>query len=136
MQQTKTRRQKKVIKSLRVLFLPYLGRTFPLIKPLNRWRRGRIKREDHRQEREMIEADFGFQMLSCHCSVEWLTTYSNLAEYDQQLHNGDRDASSFIQAFESQPSQPQDFQLVSYLISGVLLRQIYPCLSSHQLIQF
>ena len=26
-------------------------------------------------------------MLSCRCSVEWLTTYSNLIEYDRHLHN-------------------------------------------------
>ena len=44
----------------------------------------------------MIEANFGFQMLSCHCFVEWLTTYSNLVEYDWQLHNDDRDAASFV----------------------------------------
>ena len=44
----------------------------------------------------MIEADFGFQTLSCHCSVKWLTTYNNLVEYDQQLHNDDRDAASFV----------------------------------------
>ena len=49
----------------------------------------------------MIEANFGFQMLSCRCSVEQLTTYSNLAEYDGLLHNNDRDAASFVQAFES-----------------------------------
>ena len=64
----------------------------------------------------MIEADFGFQTLSCRCSVEWLTTYSNLVEYDRQLHNDDRDATSFVQAFKSQPSQFQDFQLLSYLV--------------------
>ena len=57
----------------------------------------------------MIEADFGFQTLSCHYSVEQLTTYSNLVEYDWQLHNDDKDAASFIQAFESQASQLQDF---------------------------
>ena len=30
-----TKREKKVIESLGALFLPYLGRTFSLIKPLN-----------------------------------------------------------------------------------------------------
>ena len=30
------KREKKVIESLGALFLPHLGRTFPLIKPLNR----------------------------------------------------------------------------------------------------
>ena len=44
----------------------------------------------------MIEANFGFQILSCRCSVKWLSTYSNLVEYDRQLHNDDRDASSFV----------------------------------------
>ena len=44
----------------------------------------------------MIKADFGFQTRSCCCSVKWLTTYSNLVEYDQQLHNDDRDATSFV----------------------------------------
>ena len=32
-----TKRKKKVIESLGVIFLSYLGRTFPLIKPLNQW---------------------------------------------------------------------------------------------------
>ena len=45
----------------------------------------------------MIEVDFGFQMPSYHCSVEWLTTYSNLVKYDRQLHNDDKDAVSFVQ---------------------------------------
>ena len=49
----------------------------------------------------MIETDFDFQMLSCHCSVKWLATYSNLVKYDQQLHNDDRDAASFVWVFES-----------------------------------
>ena len=49
----------------------------------------------------MIEADSSFQMLSCRCFVKWLTTYSNLVKYDQQLHNDDRDAASFVYAFES-----------------------------------
>ena len=44
----------------------------------------------------MIEANFGFQMLSCCCFVEWLTTYSNLVEYDRKHHNDDRDAASFV----------------------------------------
>ena len=57
----------------------------------------------------MIKADFGFQMLLCRCSIEWVTTYNNLVEYDRQLHNDDRDVTSSVQAFESQPSQPQGF---------------------------
>ena len=55
MQQTKTRRWKKVIRLLRVLFLPHLGRTFPLIKPLNRWRGGKIKTVQVRKEHEGLE---------------------------------------------------------------------------------
>ena len=31
------KRERRVIKSLGALFLPHPGRTFPLIKPLNRW---------------------------------------------------------------------------------------------------
>ena len=139
MQQTKIRRQKKVIKSFGALFVPHLGKTFPLIKPLNQWKGGRIEsiqvQKEHLEEREMIEADFSFQMLSYRCSIEWVTTYCNLVEYDRQLYNDDRDAASFVLASESQPSQPQDFQLLSCLVQGVLLRQIYHCLSSHQLDQ-
>ena len=52
--------------------------------------------EDLQGEQERIEADSGFQMLSCRCSVKWLTTYSNLVEYDWQYHNDDRDAVSFV----------------------------------------
>ena len=48
-----------------------------------------------------MEADSGFQMLSSHCSVEWLITYSNLVEYDRPLHNDDKDATSSVLAFES-----------------------------------
>ena len=39
-----------MIKSLRVLFLPHLGRTFPLIKSLNRWRGERIETIQVRKE--------------------------------------------------------------------------------------
>ena len=35
-------------------------------------------------------------MLSCRCSIEWLTTYSNLVKYDRQLHNDDRNAASLL----------------------------------------
>ena len=48
-----------------------------------------------------METDSGFPMLSCRCSVEWLTTYSNQVEYDRLLYSDDRDATSSIQAFES-----------------------------------
>ena len=48
----------------------------------------------------MIETNSGFQMLSCRYSVEWLTTNSNLVEYDGQLHNDDKDAASSVQTFE------------------------------------
>ena len=44
----------------------------------------------------MIKADFGLQMLLCRCSVEWVTTYNNLVEYDRQLHNDDRDVTSSV----------------------------------------
>ena len=39
-----------------------------------------------------MEVDSGFLTRSCCCSVEWLTTYSNLVEYVQLLHNDDRNA--------------------------------------------
>ena len=52
---TKTQREKKVIESLRALFLPHLGRTFPLIKSLNRWRGGRIEIVQVRKEHEGLE---------------------------------------------------------------------------------
>ena len=42
------------------------------------------------------KTDSGFQMLPCRCSIERLTTYSNLVEYDRQLHNDDRDALFFV----------------------------------------
>ena len=51
-------------------------------------------KRDLQEKQERIEVDSGFQMLSCCCSVEWLTTYSNLVEYDRQLHSDDRDAAS------------------------------------------
>ena len=44
----------------------------------------------------MIEANFGFQMLLCRCSVEWLITYSNLVKYGRLLHNDDKNAASFV----------------------------------------
>ena len=105
--QKQEERERKVIESLGVLFLPHLGRTFPSSKSLNRRRRGRIKTVQVRKEnegfekitkgeRERIEADSGSQMLSCRCSVEWQATCSNLVEYDWQLHNDDRDAASFV----------------------------------------
>ena len=42
-------------------------------------------------------------MLSCHCFIEWLTIYSNLVEYDRQLHNDDRDAASFLSFLKGAP---------------------------------
>ena len=32
-------------------------------------------------------------------SIEWLATYSNLVEYDRQLHNEDKDAAFFCLGF-------------------------------------
>ena len=43
-----------------------------------------------------MEPDSGFQMRSYCCSVEWLTTCSNLDEYALKLHNDDRDDTSFV----------------------------------------
>ena len=51
-----------------------------------------------------MKTDSGFPMRSYCCSVEWLTTYSNLVKYVQLLHNDDRDATSFVWAFEYFPS--------------------------------
>ena len=51
-----------------------------------------------------MEADFGFPMRLCCCSIEWLTTYSNLVEYVQLRHNDDRNAVFPILAFKSFPS--------------------------------
>ena len=48
------------------------------------------------REQERIEVDSGFQMLSCRCFIKWLATYSNLVEYDWQLHNDDGDAASSV----------------------------------------
>ena len=52
--------------------------------------------KDLQGERERIEVDSGFQMLSCRCFVEWLATYSNLVKYDWQRHNDDRDAAPSV----------------------------------------
>ena len=43
-----------------------------------------------------METDSGFLMQSCRCSVEWLTTYSNLVKYDRLLHSDDKDAASSV----------------------------------------
>ena len=59
---TKTRRERererKVIESLGAFFLPYPGRTFPLIKPLNRRWGGRIKTVQVRKEHEGFKKIF------------------------------------------------------------------------------
>ena len=52
---TKTRRERKVTESLGVLFLPHLGRTFPLIKPLNWLWGGKIKTVQVWKEHEGFE---------------------------------------------------------------------------------
>ena len=72
----------------------------PTVRRKN-WNRSSLKGtwwlwEDLQGEQERIETDSGFQMLSCRCFVEWLTTYSNLVEYDRQLHNDDKDDASFV----------------------------------------
>ena len=43
-----------------------------------------------------METDSSFQMRSYYCSVEWLTTCSNLDEYTLKLQSDDRDAVSSI----------------------------------------
>ena len=48
-----------------------------------------------------METYSDFPIQSCRYSVEQLAIYSNLVEYDRQNHNDDRDAASFVQAFES-----------------------------------
>ena len=44
----------------------------------------------------MMETDFGFQIRSYYCVVEWLTTGSNLDEYALKLHSDDKDSASSI----------------------------------------
>ena len=53
--QKQEERNKKVIESLGALFLPHPGRTFPLIKPLNRRGGGRIKTVQVRKGHEGFE---------------------------------------------------------------------------------
>ena len=50
-----TKREKKMIESLGAIFLSHIGRTFLLIKPLNRWRGGRIETVQVRKEHEGLE---------------------------------------------------------------------------------
>ena len=50
-----------------------------------------------------METDFGFLMRSYCCSVEWLTTYSNLVKYIQLLHNDGKDTASSVYTFEYCP---------------------------------
>ena len=44
----------------------------------------------------MMETDFGFQIRSYYCTVEWLTIGSNLDKYALNLHSDDRDSASSI----------------------------------------
>ena len=44
----------------------------------------------------MMEIDSSFPMRSYYCSIEWLTTYSNLIEYIQLLYSDDKDVASFV----------------------------------------
>ena len=50
-----TKTEKKVIESLGAIFLPCIGRTFPLSEPLNRWRGRRIETVQFRKENEGFE---------------------------------------------------------------------------------
>ena len=47
----------------------------------------------------MVRSNLDHQMITHYCSVEWLTTYSNLDECVPMLHNDDRNAASFIETF-------------------------------------
>ena len=51
----KQEEREEVIESLRALFLPHLGRTFPLSKPLNLWWGERIETVQVRKEHEGFE---------------------------------------------------------------------------------
>ena len=44
----------------------------------------------------MVESNLDHQMITHYCSVEWLTTYSNLDECVLKLHNDDRNAASLV----------------------------------------
>ena len=55
MQNKNKRIKRKVIESLGALFLPHLGRTLPLIKPLNQKWGGRIKTVQVQKEYEVFE---------------------------------------------------------------------------------
>ena len=46
-----------------------------------------------------METDSSFQIRLYCCSVEWLTTCSNLDEYALELHSDDRNAASSIETF-------------------------------------
>ena len=44
-----------------------------------------------------METDFGFQTRAYYCFLEWLTTYSNLNECAQMLHNNGRSEASLVE---------------------------------------
>ena len=64
----------------------------------------RALRKSYQEEQKKVEADSVFQMRSYCCSIEWLTTCSNLVEYALKLHNDDRDDASYIYTFDYYPS--------------------------------
>ena len=84
----------------------------------------------------MVKFDLDHQMITHYCSVEWLTTYSNLDECVPKLHSDDRNAASFFETFYYCLSQSQGSQSLSFQPQEVLLEQIFTCLCSHQLFQF
>ena len=72
--------REKAMESPGALFLPHLGRVFPLSESLNRRWGGKIEIVQVQKEHEgfekiskgqkWMEIDSGFLMRSCHCSVE------------------------------------------------------------------
>ena len=47
----------------------------------------------------MMETDSGFRTKAYYCFVKWLTTCSNLDEYDLKLHSDDSNAAYFVETF-------------------------------------
>ena len=52
----------------------------------------------------MVGSNLDHQMMTHYCSVEWLTTYSNLDKCVLKLHNDDRNAVSFVEISFYYPS--------------------------------
>ena len=120
---TKIRREReKVIKSLGTLFLPHLGRTFPLIKLLNRRWGGRIKKKISKGSKRGLKLILASR---CYHAVALLSGKPLIAIWSSMTGNSTMMTEMLLLLFRLlrvSLLSPRVFNIFLLKLKGVLLR--------------